>query len=374
MAQILEAVVDELGNVLHSLGGHGSSASTPELLGKWIKVEQKGKGPGIRCSHAIAQVGNKIYSFGGELTPNVPIDKDLYVFDVKTRKWSISPATGDIPHLSCLGVRMVSIGSTLYVFGGRDASREYNGFYSFDTTRNKWKLLTPVEEGPTPRSFHSMAADENNVYVFGGVSRTDRVKTLDAYNIVDQKWVQCATPGESLVIRGGAGLEVVEGKVWVIYGFTGDELNDVHYYDTVEGKWTQVETCGEKPSARSVFASAVIGKHIVIFGGEIEMDPQAHLGPGKLSGETYALNTETLKWERLDKSGEEEETPDIRGWTASTTGTINGKKGLVMLGGKAQTNGRFDDLFVYGIDSKECDGLVSELLHPFGGHVLPFGK
>ncbi|ESQ48291.1 hypothetical protein EUTSA_v10020667mg [Eutrema salsugineum] len=336
-------------DVLHSLGAYISFPSTPDLLGKWVKVEQKGDGPRLRCSHAIAQVGNKIYSFGGEFEPNQPIDKELYVFDLETRTWSISPATGDVPHLSCLGVCMVSIGSTLYVFGGRDASRQYNGFYSFDTTKNEWKLLTPLEEGPTPRSFHSMAADENNVYVFGGVSATERLKTLDAYNIVDQKWVKCATPGESFSIRGGAGLEVVQGKVWVVYGFNGCEVDDVHYYDPVEDKWTQVETFGEKPSGRSVFASAVVGKHIVIFGGEIAMDPQAHVGPGKLIGGTFALDTVTLKWERLDKLGEE--TPNIRGWSASTTGTIAGKKGLVMHGGKAQTNDRFDDLYFYGIDS-----------------------
>ena len=354
-------------------------------------MEQKGKAPGLRCSHAIAQVGNKIYSFGGEFTPNVPIDKDLYVFDLKTGKWSIAPATGDIPHLSCLGVRMVSVGTNLYVFGGRDADRKYNAFYSYDTTKNVWKLLTPLEEGPTPRSFHSMAADDKNIYVFGGVSATERLKTLDAYNIVDQKWKQCATPGESFSIRGGAGLEVVQGKVWVVYGFNGCEIDDVHYYDPVEDKWTQVETFGEKPSARSVFASAVVEKHIVIFGGEVAMDPQAHVGPGQLMDGTFALNTVTLKWERLDKLGEEKEvegttsgssglsihigipilidvdvsignpfgghkdkkkeekqvTPEIRGWTASTSATINGKKGLLMHGGKAQTNDRFDDLYFY---------------------------
>ncbi|WZZ61997.1 hypothetical protein YC2023_062104 [Brassica napus] len=276
----------------------------------YLKVEQKGEGPGLRCSHAIAQVGNKIYSFGGELSPNQPIDKDLYVFDLETRTWSISPVTGDVPHLSCLGV-----------------------------------------QGPTPRSFHSMAADDKNIYVFGGVSATERLKNLDAYNIVDQMWVQCATPGESFSIRGGAGLEVVQGKVWMVYGFNGCEVDDVHYYDPVEDKWTQVETFGEKPSARSVFASAVVGKHIVLFRGEIAMDPLAHVGPGQLAGGTFAMNTETLKWERLDKLGEEEETPNIRGWSASTSGTIDGKKGLVMHGGKAQTNGRFDDLFFYGIDS-----------------------
>ncbi|KAL0743314.1 hypothetical protein Bca4012_084827 [Brassica carinata] len=295
-------------DVLHSLGAYVSFSSTLDSLGNWIKVEQNGEGPGLRCSHAIAQVGNKIYSFGGEFTPNVPIDKDLYVFDLETKSWSIAPATGDIPHLSCLGVRMVSVGSTLYVFGGRDASRNYNG--------------------------------------------------------------------ESFSIRGGAGLQLVQGKVWVVYGFNGCEIDDVHYSDPVK----QVETFGEKPSARSVFASAVVGKHIVLFGDEIAMDPQAHVGPGQLIDGTFALNTETLKWERLDKfvgetetglsvhvgipilgdldvsignvlNEKEKETPDIRGWSASTSGTVDGKKGLLMHGGKAVTNDRFDDLFFYEFDS-----------------------
>ncbi|CAH8359837.1 unnamed protein product, partial [Eruca vesicaria subsp. sativa] len=184
--------------------------------------------------------------------------------------------------------------------------------------------------------------------------------------------------------------------VWVVYGFNNYEIDDVYYYDPVEDKWTEVETFGEKPSGRSVFASAVVGKHIVIFGGEIDMDPQAHVGPGQMTDGTFALDTETLKWERLDKLGEEvkaeeetkngsglsihvgipilidldvsignpfgshkkkkeeakqEMTPAIRGWTASTSGTVNGKKGLLMHGGKAVTNDRFDDLFFYEFNS-----------------------
>ncbi|EOA30382.1 hypothetical protein CARUB_v10013503mg [Capsella rubella] len=337
-------------DVLYALGAYVSLSCTPKLSGKWTKVEQKGEGPGLRCSHGIAQVGNKIYAFGGELIPNQPIDKHLYVYDLKTHTWSICPATGDVPHLSCLGVRMVAVGSTLYVFGGRDASRKYNGFYSFDTKKNEWKLVTPVEEGPTPRSFHSMAADKNNVYVFGGVSATERLKTLDAYNIADKKWVQCATPGENFSVRGGAGLEVVKGKVWVVYGFNGCEVDDVHYYDPDHDKWTQVETFGERPSERSVFASAAVGKHILLFGGEIAMDPQGHVGPGQLTDGTFALNTKTLKWERVDKFCDEEETPSSRGWTASTIGTINGKKGIIMHAGKAPNNDRFDDLFFFGIE------------------------
>ncbi|XP_056848715.1 nitrile-specifier protein 2-like [Raphanus sativus] len=315
------------------------------LRGKWIQVEQKGKTPGPRCSHDIAMVGNKMYAFGGELKPNFHIDQHLYFFDFKTHRWSIADPNGDVPELPCLGVRMVAIGTTLYVFGGRDGFRNYNGFHSYDTVKRSWKLITHVKKGPAPRSFHSMAADDKNVYVFGGVSTKERVNTLHAYNIIDQKWIEFPNPGESCKARGGAGLAVVKGKIWVVYGFIGEEVEDVHCFDPVESKWTKVETRGEKPWARSVFALAVVGKYIIISGGEIEMDVQAHLGPGSLTGGTFVLDTESLLWEKL------EEGHSPRGWIASTTASIDGKKGLLMHGGKAPTNRRYEDIFFYGVDS-----------------------
>lgn len=308
-------------------------------------MEQKSNGPGPRCSHAIAMVGDKMYSFGGELKPNFHIDQHLYVFDFKTRTWSLAPPNGDVPDLPCLGVCMVAIGTTLYIFGGRDGHRNYNGFYSYDTVKSEWKLITHVNKGPAPRSFHAMAADEKNVYVFGGVSTRERLNTLHAFNIVDQKWVELPNPGEACKARGGPGLAVVQGKIWVVYGFCGNEMDDVHCFDPVKSKWTKVETRGEKPWARSVFSIAVVGKYIIISGGEVEMDPKAHLGPGILIGGAFVLDTESLMWQKL------EEGHSPRGWCASTTASIDGKKGLLIYGGKAPTNGRYDDIFFYGVDS-----------------------
>lgn len=321
-------------------------------------MEQKGKGPGPRSSHTIAVVRDKLYSFGGELTSNAPIDKDLHVFDLNTHTWSIAPASGDIPNLSCLGVCMVAVGSTLYVFGGRDASRKYNGFYSYDTVKNEWKLVTRVEEGPEARSFHSMASDAKNVYLFGGVSKTVRLKTLNAFNVADHKWVQLPTPGDSCTGRGGAGLVVVQGKIWVLYGFNGDECDDVHCFDVDRNKWTKVETTGEKPSPRSVFAAAAVEKYVIVVGGEIEMDPQAHVGPGKLCDKAFLFDTETLEWKKLEDGGGETR-PGPRGWCASTAATINGKKGMLMFGGKAPTNDRYDDLYFYAVNNNLLSDLIN---------------
>ncbi|CAE5960172.1 unnamed protein product [Arabidopsis arenosa] len=339
----------------------------PTLQGQWIKVEQKGGNvPGPRCSHGIAVVGDKLYSFGGELKPNEAIDKDLYVFDFNTHTWSIAPAKGDVPNISCLGTRMVAVGTKLYVFGGRDENRNFEDFYSYDTVTSEWKFLTKLDEvgGPEARTFHSMASDENHVYVFGGVSKGGKMKTpvrfrtIEEYNIADGKWVQLPDPGENFEKRGGAGFAVVQGKIWVVYGFATSivpggkdnyESNAVQFYDPASKKWTEVETTGAKPSARSVFAHAVVGKHIIIFGGEVWPDLRGHLGPGTLSNEGYVLDTETLVWEKLGEEGAVPAMP--RGWTAYTTATVYGKTGLLMHGGKLPTNHRTDELYFYAVNS-----------------------
>ncbi|CAN7018557.1 hypothetical protein HID58_020632 [Brassica napus] len=346
-----------------------TDAVAPTLQGEWIKVEQKGgNAPGKRCSHGIAVVGDKLYSFGGELETNVAIDKDLYVFDLNTQNWSIAPANGDVvPTISSFGVRMVAVGTKLYVFGGRNEDKVSSDFYSYDTVTNEWKFLTKLGEegGPETRTYHSMAADENHVYVFGGVNQGGemvtpfRFRTVESYNIDDGKWAQLPDPGEQFPMfekRGGAGFHVVQGKIWVVYGFATSpdpngnndyESDKVQFYDPASQKWTQVETKGDKPSARSVFASAVVGKHILIFGGETWPDPNFHYGPGTLSNEGFALDTETLVWERFTGGDD----PDTRGWTASTAATAYGKKGLFMHGGKIPTNDRTDELYFYAVNS-----------------------
>ncbi len=110
---------------------------------KWLKVGQKGAGPGARSSHAMTVVGNKVYCFGGELKPTIHIDNDLYVFDLETQEWSIAPATGEAP-FPCFGVSMVTIGSTIYVYGGREINGDTTVFIRMilrPMSGNCWLLL-----------------------------------------------------------------------------------------------------------------------------------------------------------------------------------------------------------------------------------------
>ncbi|KAG0450207.1 hypothetical protein HPP92_027049 [Vanilla planifolia] len=307
-------------------------------------MEQRGSGPGARSSHAVAVVGKKGYVFGGEFTPRVPVDNKLHVFDIWQRLWSSPEVFGDIPSPR-VGVTMASIGNNIYVFGGRDAEhKELNELYSFDTLTNEWKLLSSGDAGPPHRSYHSMTSDDSSVYVFGGCGNAGRLNDLWAFHISDHRWIELLpSPGEKLRPRGGAGLAVSHGKVWVLYGFSGTELDDVHCFDLSSEDWTTVDTLGDKPSPRSVFCTVSIGKFVFIFGGEIDPSDLGHLGAGRFARDIYALDTQACVWIKVSAEGDH---PGPRGWCAfSGLEMDEDHKGLFVYGGNSPTNDRLDDMF-----------------------------
>ncbi|OVA20129.1 Kelch repeat type 1 [Macleaya cordata] len=317
--------------------------------GKWAKLEQKGTKPGARSSHAVAVVGRKAYVFGGEYTPRVPVDNKIHVFDIENLTWSIADATGDVPPPR-VGVTMVAVGGTIYVFGGRDSDHnELNELYSFDTCTNKWTLISSGDVGPPNRSYHSMTSDDQRVYVFGGCGVAGRLNDLWAFDVKDQKWVRFPSPGENCRGRGGPGLAVSGGKIWVVYGFSGEELDDVHCFDPVKEEWTQVETTGDKPTPRSVFSTVGIGGYIFVYGGEVDPSDLGHLGAGKFAGDGYVLDTEKGEWKRWedvsDSGGEDH--PGPRGWCAFSDGRLDEKEGLLVYGGNSPSNDRLDDIFFF---------------------------
>ncbi|CAA7409644.1 unnamed protein product [Spirodela intermedia] len=308
---------------------------------------QRGSGPGARSSHAITVVGSRAYAFGGEFTPRVPVDNKIHVFDLETLTWSVPEVTGDIPPPR-VGVTMATVGKTIYVFGGRDAEhKELNELYSFDTTTDNWTLLSSGELGPPSRSYHSTAADGHHVYIFGGCGVAGRLNDLWAYDVLDGKWVKFPEPGKSCRPRGGTGLAVAGEKIWIVYGFAGEEVDDVHCFDPASGEWTEVETTGDKPCPRSVFSIAGIGKRVIICGGEVDPSDLGHLGAGSFAGDSYVLDTATKAWKKLAEVAEPGEHPGPRGWCAFSVGRRDGEEGLLVYGGNSPTNDRLDDIFFF---------------------------
>ncbi|CAI5935254.1 unnamed protein product [Closterium sp. NIES-65] len=348
----------------------------------WQEITQREGEPKARSSHAIAVAGDKMFVFGGEFEPRVPIGNAVHVMDLSTREWSIAPASGDIPSPR-IGITMVALGSTLYVFGGRDGDKnELSDFYSFDTVTGQWRLLTTGDKSPPGRSYHTMAADPHRaqIYIFGGCGTTGRFNDLWAYPVAPSHtntWRQLPSPPPSsgCVPRGGPGLAVAGDAVWVLFGFSGEhELGDVHRFDLGKETWEEVgfpaaagaETAGSgeatkgdevegsavKPIPRSVFGAVTVSlpavnesackEYIVVYGGEVDPSDLGHLGAGKFSKDLFLLDVEERKWLRpasLVSSGGD---PGARGWFPVAPLAA----GMVVYGGNSESNDRLDDVFV----------------------------
>lgn len=316
----------------------------------WHEVANQVGAPKARSSHAVAVVGDKAYVFGGEFEPRVPIDNSMHVFDLGTRTWSVADAKGDAPNPR-IGVTMAAIHNTIYVFGGRDKEHEeLNEFYSFNTESGEWKLLSAGEKSPPHRSYHAMAADvgRKRVFTFGGCGKSGRLNDLWSFGIDSGEWCALKPPSEEskCAPRGGPGLAITKGHVWVIFGFCGHELSDVHRYDLATHKWEEVETLGEKPTGRSVFGTAVIGNNIVIYGGEVDPSDLGHLGAGAFASDVFSLDVEGLVWTKLKPEVKDGNHPGARGWYAAAAFGDS----MLVYGGNSDTNDRLDDMYLLTVE------------------------
>ena len=93
---------------------------------------------------------------------------------------------------------------------------------------------------PCPRSFLSLVSHGTRLYVFGGCPQEGRLADLHSLDTETGVWTELESgPMEG---RGGTPLAVTgAGDIYVVGGFAGREMADIHRYSIKEGKWTTME-------------------------------------------------------------------------------------------------------------------------------------
>ncbi|KAG2272479.1 hypothetical protein Bca52824_067034 [Brassica carinata] len=302
-------------------------AATP-MEGKWVQLKQEGTGPGARSSHAIALVGNRVYAFGGEFQPRVPVDNHLYVFDLHTLTWSIQEASGDAPPPR-VGVAMAAVGPIIYFFGGRDENhQELNELYSFDTSTNQWKLLSSGKPVLKTEATTLLPQILRTCMCLVGaesmdVSRIFGLTTLLIRDGLSSRLLERAVKEEGSRARGG-GREDMDKR-------------------------------GETVCEKCVFHCCCWETDRDIW-REVDPSDLGHMGAGCFTAEAYGLDTETLEWRKWEDGFGSEEHPGPRGWCAFAAGSRDGKEGLLVYGGNSPSNDRLDDIFFFTPNSTHVVG------------------
>ena len=129
--------------------------------------------------------------------------------------------------------------------------------------------------------------------------------------------------------------------MYVVAGFCGHELNDVHSFDTATQQWRR-EAEGQF-SARSVCPHAVITHpqtgqpHLVVFGGELSPSARGHEGAGNFGNDVLAfpVQPDGRVGAAITVPYADDARPPARGWTQMAAASPSE---LVVFGGLAGTD------------------------------------
>ncbi|GAA5874721.1 hypothetical protein JCM16303_002963 [Sporobolomyces ruberrimus] len=343
------------------------------LKALWNPIALDEKTPNLaRSSHGLAQVGNELILFGGELKPRTPVDGDVLV----VKSLATSP---EISTLSCsndgsnpwpasrVGASFVSASNgKVYMWGGRGGTEmgtftSERGIWEFDPQTRKWEELETRGDQPEPRSFHTMCAHENKLYLHAGCPASGRLTQLHSLDLDTLEWTQledAPAPG-----RGGTVLTSLppssSGRPSLLArfgGFAGHELDGLDVFDVEKKEWRAVEVEGESPEKRSVHVFVGLGDELehegksvvaVLALGEREGAPAelGHNGAGCFHDDAWALLATReaqpkFTWARLESSSRSEGAPKARGWLPAAR--VAGAK-VVFQGGLNEKNERLGD-------------------------------
>lgn len=310
----------------------------------WKKLLQQGFIPKGRSSSSIVHNQGKLYLFGGENIPRVPVDEDLHVFDLKEAKWSIEETKGDLP-AKRLAHSMVSVGKYLFLYGGRlqNENDDLKDLFSYNVEKKEWKSITTKGESPLSRSYHAMTSIGDLIYLFGGCQHskegTIRKNDLHMLDLKSMEWKKIVPKNDPPSIRGGPTITSCGKYLFVHGGFSGKELDDFYSFDTEKCEWTKLEPKGTIPGARSVHGLYKLDeKHLFVFGGEKEPSIKGHEGSGLYFSDSFIYDVEKNEWKEIQGEG-----PSARGWI---TGTSIDEKNLVIFGGFTGDD-RVNDLWLF---------------------------
>ena len=185
----------------------------------------------------------------------VVLKGEIYaVSDSIIEKYNVKRCTWETLISSCQGYRknacVIAAGSHLYLFGGRIRSirEEYVAKAErFDTVENKWEEIADMHEG---RSDAFGVANENKIFVAGGLRNGTKLKTCEIYNISTNEWQLAAKLN---VPRCYGSMVCLNGKLYVLGGENNRNQNErsVECFDPANEQWIHETTIPDLTNSSS---------------------------------------------------------------------------------------------------------------------------
>lgn len=261
--------------------GQGEGRLDNDLKVRWRKIERP-EGPlnGRDCHCATAASNGLLYVFGGVVeTPNGghTESNDLLVFDPVTESWSLVEVEGEAPPPRT-SASIAAVDDNLYLFGGLSQARGWmSSVFIFNTVTRTWTQPNVSGSAPSPRDKLTTATIGRKIYVFGGFGpkSTTQETEGDAEPEEDEDEDEESDGGND-------GLEQTQEAAK--FGW----FDDLFVFDTESRCWSQPMHLNKGgPTPRAAHAMCATSNHLVIFGGR---DPIGR------KNDLYIYDTESRKW------------------------------------------------------------------------------
>lgn len=259
-----------------------------------------------------------------------------------------------------VGAATTELKGKLYMFSGRGGVAvapidERGSLWALEPSTDSWSSIAPSSNSyPAPRSYHCMTNDgQDTIYVHAGCPEKGRLSDLWAFTVSTSEWKQLAAAPDPP--RGGPSMAFVDGRIYRMNGFDGEheQGGSIDVYDIAANSWSSIDFLADgvdDPGARSVAALLPVRVNddtwLVTLLGESDPSNLGHQGAGKMLSDVWAYSLEAGKWSRVTTSSGA--VPEGRGWFDADVVNIDGKDGVVVVGGLGESNERLDDAWLLG--------------------------
>ncbi|CAH8272417.1 unnamed protein product [Arabidopsis lyrata] len=215
---------------------------------------------------------------------------------------------------------------------------------------NKWTAPRTPGQPPKARYEHGAAVIQDKMYVYGGNHNGRYLGDLHVLDLKNWTWsrVETKVVTESqetsspakLTHCAGHSLIPWESKLLSVGGHTKDpsEFMIVKEFDLLSCSWSILKTHGKPPISRGGQSATLVGKSLVIFGGQD--------GKKSLLNDLHILHLDTMTWDEMDVVGSP---PTPRSDHAAA---VHAERYLLIFGGGSHTT-CFDDLHVLDLQTME---------------------
>lgn len=268
------AVVNEDG-VFYLFGGTDGTARQSDVhaynveTNLWQEIRASGQVAPARSGAQAVLWGGSVWFFGGYTKKDGDYFNDVFRYNIARSSWGSVHTLGELP-AKRTDHSVVLFRDSMLVFGGFDGQNRFNDLRELQLREGRWSHISaPRTSTPQSRFGHTAVVYGHSMFVFGGWDGHDTLQELLEYNISSNMWIQLPARGAPPRARYRHTAVVCGDAMFTFGGVdkTQYRFPDLHEYSFTLRQWSKVNTTSVQPSARTFHKSIVHEGYMYILGG-----------------------------------------------------------------------------------------------------------